>query len=47
MFDMLARNFLRNAAVGMKCGFLEVPFIEVSFTETLPIAMLVTRQTLV
>jgi len=25
MVDMLARNFLRNAAVGMKCGFLEVP----------------------
>jgi hypothetical protein len=25
MFDMLARNFFRNAAVGMKCGFLEAP----------------------
>jgi hypothetical protein len=27
MIDMSARNFFRNAAVGMKCGFLEVPFI--------------------
>jgi hypothetical protein len=26
MIDMLARNFSRNAAVGMKYGFLEVPF---------------------
>jgi hypothetical protein len=25
MLDMQARNFLRNAAVGMKCEFLEVP----------------------
>jgi hypothetical protein len=25
MDDMSARNFLRNAAVGMKSGFLEVP----------------------
>jgi hypothetical protein len=24
MIDMLARNFFRNAAVGMKSGFLEV-----------------------
>ncbi len=24
--DMTARNFFRNAAVGMKSGFLEVPF---------------------
>ncbi len=25
MVDMTVRNFFRNAAVGMKCGFLEVP----------------------
>ena len=24
-FDMQARHFFRNTAVGMKCGFLEVP----------------------
>jgi hypothetical protein len=26
MDDMSAKNFLRNAAVGMKSGFLEVPY---------------------
>ncbi len=25
MINMLARNFFRNAAVGMESGFLEVP----------------------
>ena len=25
MHDMSARNFFRNAAVEMKCGFLEIP----------------------
>ncbi len=28
MIDMLARIFFRNAAIGMKSGFLEVPIID-------------------
>ena len=28
MMYMLARNFIRNAAVGMKCGLLEVPIFK-------------------
>jgi hypothetical protein len=34
MVDMSARNFLRNAAVGMKSGFLDVPYNKSSKGET-------------
>jgi hypothetical protein len=37
---MQARNFLRNAAVGMKCGFLEVPNRKHAFTRGIKLGMM-------